>query len=423
MLLRGKPLKQKKLLAFFESAGFDAATLPGVNFDQAMAAFAAAFQLAATDEPELQGTIKTNQALAQTHLQREMLKTLRGLVEFLQNSRLNTIRIQHGEVSAQPQAGKARAVYHLNLNKQIVVHDGNFRNSNVFTSENTKIIKAKTYIEKVEEQTAAGPNVSEKRNIEIPFVIFAMTENEASNLISGQAFSHELATQGDLPRFNRLLEIIAEHGNIKDISKLYASTREEWKPPFIHTSNIRETIEDVVERFNSLRSSENSNLRLKPIFRSTDFFSDNENWRRNLWNDFYYKGGVIVVDAISICHPILREKLVKFQSGPLERTSIIALSPINRAEFPLTKILEEEIWQYLNWPFEKFSCEFDKLFEFDVTNVRQLQRWFFSILPDAAITIQGHKIHPIYSNKWKEAGKQHNIQQRGMGQKIFNRGL
>jgi hypothetical protein len=59
VLLRGKPLRQKKLLALFEAVGFEAATLPGVNFDQAMTAFATAFQLAATDEPELQGTIKT----------------------------------------------------------------------------------------------------------------------------------------------------------------------------------------------------------------------------------------------------------------------------------------------------------------------------------------------------------------------------
>jgi hypothetical protein len=121
VLLRGKPLRQKKLQTLFAASGRDAATLPGVNFDQAMAAFATAFQLAATDEPELQGTIKTNQALTQTGLQREMLKTLRGLVAFLQKARLNSVRIKNGEVSAQPQSGRKRIAYQTQLAKRSVL--------------------------------------------------------------------------------------------------------------------------------------------------------------------------------------------------------------------------------------------------------------------------------------------------------------
>lgn len=155
VLLRGKPLRPKKLLALFEDAGFDAATLPGINFEQALAAFATAFQLAATDEPELQGTIKTNQALAQTRLQREMLKTLRGLVAFLQNARLNTIRIKNSEVSAQPQAGKKRVVYHLKLSGRSVAINKKAKKNIVITGNRNRVNVVQKQI--VKKTSAAAP--------------------------------------------------------------------------------------------------------------------------------------------------------------------------------------------------------------------------------------------------------------------------
>jgi len=159
VLLRGKPLRQKKLLALFVASGRDAGTLPGINFEQALAAFATAFQIAATDEPELQGTIKTNQALTQTRLQREMLKTLRGLVAFLQKSRLQTIRIKNNEVSAQPQSGKKRIAYQIQLAKRSVQIGKKAKRNIVITGDKNRVVRAKTYVEKqvVKPQTPSVP--------------------------------------------------------------------------------------------------------------------------------------------------------------------------------------------------------------------------------------------------------------------------
>ncbi len=154
VLLRGKKLNRKKLAALFADAGFEAGMLPGFDFDRALAAFATAFQLAATDEPELQGTIKTNQALTQTRLQREMLKTLRGLVAFLQKSRLNTIRIQHEEVSAQPQSGKKRIAYQIKLAKRSVMVGKEAKKNIVITGNKNRVTVVKKQIVK---KSAAAP--------------------------------------------------------------------------------------------------------------------------------------------------------------------------------------------------------------------------------------------------------------------------
>ena len=155
VLLRGKKLNRKKLAALFADAGFKANSLPNFSFDQAMAAFATAFQLAATDEPELQGTIKTNQALTQTHLQREMLKTLHGLVEFLQKSRLNSIRIKDGEVSAQPQSGKKRKAYQIKLAKRSVLVGKKAKKNIVITGNKNRVTVVQKQI--VKKSSAAAP--------------------------------------------------------------------------------------------------------------------------------------------------------------------------------------------------------------------------------------------------------------------------
>ncbi len=111
-LLRGLPLNREELLYLFEHAGFEAKTLPGVRFEPALTAFETAFLIAATDERELQGTIQTNQLLAQTHLLGEMRDSMRALVDSLRQARLDTLAIHNGGISAQNRAGKV-VVYQL----------------------------------------------------------------------------------------------------------------------------------------------------------------------------------------------------------------------------------------------------------------------------------------------------------------------
>ncbi|MCG3119585.1 MAG: Hercynine oxygenase [bacterium] len=77
-LLNGHSLNRKKLLELFKQAGFNARKLPGVDFKEAISAFEQAFLSAATEEPALQGTIQTNQLLAQTKLLGEIRDSTRA---------------------------------------------------------------------------------------------------------------------------------------------------------------------------------------------------------------------------------------------------------------------------------------------------------------------------------------------------------
>jgi len=97
-LLRGNQLNREELLYLFEHAGFEAKTLPGTNFEQALTAFEAAFLIAATDESELQGTIQTSQLLSQTHLLGEIRDSIRDLVSSLRQTGLDTLAVRNGSI-------------------------------------------------------------------------------------------------------------------------------------------------------------------------------------------------------------------------------------------------------------------------------------------------------------------------------------
>ncbi|PIE79718.1 MAG: hypothetical protein CSA11_10855 [Chloroflexi bacterium] len=102
-LVRGKSLDVDELAFLFEEAGYDAATLPGLHFEAAMAAFEAAFLETAAAEPTLQPLIHIHQNWAQTALQKEMVSLLRQMIPLLQEkaAQHHPIGIQAGAIVAE----------------------------------------------------------------------------------------------------------------------------------------------------------------------------------------------------------------------------------------------------------------------------------------------------------------------------------
>ncbi len=114
-LLRGHSLKKKKLAELFSASGYDASTLPNLDFRQGMQAFEVAFIETASDEATLQGVIQTSQLLAQTKVQRDMSETLRGLLELLRSANLATVTISAGRVTARDSDTGRQMQYELEV--------------------------------------------------------------------------------------------------------------------------------------------------------------------------------------------------------------------------------------------------------------------------------------------------------------------
>jgi formylglycine-generating enzyme required for sulfatase activity len=109
VLLRGGRWDTEELALLFADAGYDAATLPGLELDQALNAFAAAFLSAAAAEPALQETLKTDHLIAQTGLQQALLDEMKRLVAFLQKG--TDVGIRAGVIRATNVINGTQIIY------------------------------------------------------------------------------------------------------------------------------------------------------------------------------------------------------------------------------------------------------------------------------------------------------------------------
>ena len=98
-LLKDRPLDHDQLRDLFNDAGFDEATLPNLNFDAGLDAFAAAFVEVADGEPDLQGIVQIGQLRQQTQLQTDLLTQVKALVAFLQQTSL-PLTVENGHLRA-----------------------------------------------------------------------------------------------------------------------------------------------------------------------------------------------------------------------------------------------------------------------------------------------------------------------------------
>ena len=123
-LLYLKPLNMDELAYLFAEAGYDAATLPGLRFDEAMTAFEVAFLEQATLEPTLQPIIQVHQGWAQTDLQRQMVSLMQRAVELLKPVRNQPLAIRDGSIVVEDRPGNSPTINARDINNATNVVSG-----------------------------------------------------------------------------------------------------------------------------------------------------------------------------------------------------------------------------------------------------------------------------------------------------------
>jgi hypothetical protein len=164
--------------------------------------------------------------------------------------------------------------------------------------------------------------------IEVPFVIFAMTREEANELVSGAVFSDPRVKPIARQHFTELTATL-ERSGLTEIVNHYGSTRDQWRPQITYPATIRDTVVEIVGLVNKLRQAENpGESMIFPRFYSEEFLSDNESGRLDMHDWLRQTGFILIVDAISMFHPLLRdEKLKPDEVGGNDLVSIVIVSP------------------------------------------------------------------------------------------------
>ncbi len=262
--------------------------------------------------------------------------------------------------------------------------------------------------------------------IEIPFVIFAMTHAESTELVEGRLFNNPRVGPIERERFDalnkafNLSKILERYFNalnlgpaedqhfdqlidalknyrIIELLQFYGETREAWQPPIVAPATIQATIEEVMALRN--RQGKLGEPIIAPHFISERFFSDDTAVRERTWDQLRDSTCIFIIDALSMFHPLLLSKLKDSQLCSPGRNFVVVLSPMGANVLPVNRLLEHEMRANMALVFLSYADRLELRSEFSVGSIYGLKRWLLSILPETVAMLQGQKADPT-ATQW-----------------------
>lgn len=229
------------------------------------------------------------------------------------------------------------------------------------------------------------------QTITIPFVVAAMTSSEAETLVNLEVFNSDDVTPRERNQFIRFRQVLQEQHGIAELLSYYGEKRESWKPQ--QAKPIGELITGMVDRLNSrTRQTRRDSPPLQPQLVSTVFLDQESPVRNEVWRNMNQLGYILIVDAVSLFHPVLRQRLLQSQMGASEQlVSMVVLSPISSRRLLANQILEEELGKQMQRAFARFNEEFDLRCELGVGDLVAMQRWLAAILSEVMEARQTQK--------------------------------
>lgn len=250
----------------------------------------------------------------------------------------------------------------------------------------------------------------------LPFIIFAMTSDEAQNLISEAIFDNDEASDAEHKSFQKFRKALEEHNiDITNLLRHYNKERDDWVPhTYSGNSSIQEIINEIIEHINYEIHSKRDSILIRPKFMSANFCAKD----RKTWKRLKKSNCILIVDSISLFHPLLRKILVQSSLYSRPKAVVLVLSPIdtkrNQVNQLIEKVLESKTFQI----FERFDDELDRWCEFGMGDLRTFQRRLLAVLFEKAeIFKSGFTPNPDTSARmWpKKNAYRTNIQRAWLG--------
>ncbi len=255
----------------------------------------------------------------------------------------------------------------------------------------------------------------------IPFIVAAMTYEQAKQLKEGKVFrNNPNVTPAMKESFEAFKQALDDHG-ISDLSIYYGKQREAWKPyipslepsPDDETENeavesktypddetkdeviepkpVHQIIYDVLDHINEYHRQPQNLPIISPQFLSKDFFDKNPHQRRSALTRLQQSGGIIIIDAISMFHPTLSRSIYNSDIGSNKRVATLVFSPLDTTAFEINRLIEQVINTEWETAFTRFDYDLDHLCEIGIGNLRAFKRWLSAILPQVATHAQKEK--------------------------------
>lgn len=221
-------------------------------------------------------------------------------------------------------------------------------------------------------QNEFGQSLGQTNRIPVPFVVAAMNRSEADSLQSGMVFDDPRIAPIERDRFNTLTPFLPE-GWQQD----YGEQRDDWKLHADHRTVIGTVLRDMFADINyDLRQSRGLPV-IDGISYSERFFSSEQ--QGEAWDDLQISGGLLIVDAISLFYPPIRQALVLSTVAFSDQIAVLVLSPLDHHAAPVNGHITELVRQEMPMTFARFAKHLDHRLEMGIGDLCGVQRWLFTL--------------------------------------------
>lgn len=248
---------------------------------------------------------------------------------------------------------------------------------------------------------------------EIPFVIMAMTKKEALQMKSGVAFENPYPNPKMKILFENFKTALEEH-SARDFTESYGKERENWKPYEYSNKSIEDIISDGLSDYTDCKCEDDSVIPLRANFRSSEFFKKGS----HMGDRIKESGGILIIDAISLFHPVLYQHLLQAEVLSNPNIAILIHSPVN-LKVKANELLETFIDDIAMHAYRRYDEELDPKCEIGINDLRSIRRWLFAIVD----IINDKKANRNSKRAFAEASNKFGISKSGkMGRLIGGRG-
>lgn len=210
------------------------------------------------------------------------------------------------------------------------------------------------------------------------FVILAMTKLQAQELLDETIFDNPTVAPITKSRYTQHKNLLAK-GGIENFQSLYGDTAEEWRLYKHSSSSIKQIIQQTLEYHNDSKEQTQSELLSK--FVTEAFCSNMETTAyKSTKKSLEKQGGMIIVDAISLHHPYIYNKLSNSGLLTNKKIAVLILSPMNEDARMNNALVKEIIQSNMNYVFERFEQDVDPSCEIGMGDINNFKRWFMNAL-------------------------------------------
>jgi hypothetical protein len=241
------------------------------------------------------------------------------------------------------------------------------------------------YLVKLEREKAGA----KRKQLLLPTIVVSMNQEESSEL-QNRSVLEKHAGKEEAQKYEQFLEALDKEGCQNPFER-YKGDRDLWEPPFGEGKTISELIESGLLKVNQ-NSAENEQTIIG--YSITDEFFNGEVNKNEFVKIAKEEGCLIIIDAISLFHPLVRKRLHKSGLPSQSKSAVIFISPTVTNSNLVTRSIEELVSTEMDDVFERYDAKGEMLCEMNIGDLRSFQRWFFTAISVETQMAHNPNAHP-----------------------------